>query len=249
MRKRAEHVKPSISRIPGARRLWGALLPARLSVLKWIYGEAYHEDVFGRMWRENSWGDAESRSGTGSNLMQTAFLRDALPKLLQDLRVRFLLDIPCGDFRWMKEVHLPRGLVYVGADIIEQIVTTDNDKYADNTISFLKRDILRDALPKADLVLCRDCLVHFSFADIFGAICNLKRSGSKYLLVTHFADDRQNSDIITGQWRPLNLTRAPFKFPPPRRVIDERCTEAEGRYRDKELALWRLEDLPCPSNS
>lgn len=249
MRERAEHVKASIRRIPGGRRLWRALRAARLSVLKWMYGDRYYEHAFGRMWRDNCWDDAESRSGTGSNLEQTAFLRDALPDLLRDLRVGYLLDIPCGDFHWMKEVHLPRGLVYLGGDIVEEIIRTDNDKYANNTISFRKLDILRDALPRVDLVLCRDCFVHFSFTDIFRAMCNLKRSGSTYLLVTHFSDDRQNSDIITGRWRPLNLTRPPFNFPPPLRVIDERCTEAEGRYRDKELALWRLEDLPWPSNS
>jgi hypothetical protein len=66
----------------------------------------------------------------------------------------------------------------------------------------------------------------------------------KYLLTTHYASDRANDDICTGRWRPLNLTRPPFNFPPPLFVIDEECTEADGRYKDKRLALWRLEDLP-----
>lgn len=248
IREIAEPCRPIIGRILGAlRRLrMLRLMPktTRLLLLKRRYGDKYHEAIFSKIWEDNSWGDVESKSGSGSNLSQTAFIRDELPKLLGDLDVRRLLDIPCGDFRWMQEVHLSAGLEYFGGDIVDKMIKYNSDHYGNNTLSFLRLDILRDALPRVDLVLCRDCFVHFSISDICQAIRNLKRSGSTYLLVTHFTGDRQNRDIITGQWRPISLTRPPFNFPRPLRVIDERCTEAKGRYQDKCLALWRLEDLP-----
>jgi hypothetical protein len=95
-----------------------------------------------------------------------------------------------------------------------------------------------------DLVLCRDCLVHLSFANIHHAIANLKRSGTCWLLTTTFPDASANRDIDDGDWRVLNLQYAPFLFPAPLAVINEGCTEAGGDYADKSLALWRVGDLP-----
>jgi len=44
---------------------------------------------------------------------------------------------------------------------------------------------------------------------------NIRRSGSAYLLVTTFPDRKENVDIITGNWRPLNMEKPPFNFPRP----------------------------------
>ena len=109
--------------------------------------------------------------------------------------------------------------------------------------AFVRMDLLGDALRRVDLVFCRDCLVHHSSADVRRALRNIVASGSRYLLTSHFADRRKNAEILTGEWRPLNLTRAPFGLPPPDRVILEGCTEEGGRYADKALALWRVEDV------
>jgi len=237
-------LRSTLRRIPGARRLTHTLYSPLLMILRSVYGDAYRQVVFRAIWISNLWGDADTRSGTGSNLRETAVLRKRFASLLEHLAVRRVLDVPCGDFHWMKEVQFPAGLEYEGGDIVEQIVDRNHRQYGGETRLFRTMDLLRDPLPAADLILCRDCLVHFSFVDIFAAVGNLKRSGSKYLLTTHYANDRTNDDIRTGRWRPLNLTRPPFNFPPPLFVIDEESTEADGRYKDKHLALWRLEDLP-----
>jgi SAM-dependent methyltransferase len=235
---------PIIKQIPGVPRLWRALRTVRLFTLKRMHADRYHEVVFTKIWKSNSWGDAASKSGSGSNLDQTAVIRRELTDLLGNLAVRRFLDIPCGDFHWMKEVRFPSGLVYLGGDIVEEVIRQNNDRYRDNRVSFSKLNILLDQLPKVDLVLCRDCLVHFSSSDVFKALYNLKRSGSTYLLVTHFDADRENLDILTGEWRAINFTKPPFNFPPPLRVINEHCTEFGEQYLDKCLALWRLEDVP-----
>jgi hypothetical protein len=64
------------------------------------------------------------------------------------------------------------------------------------------------------------------------------------LLTTTFPEHDQNSDIVDGDWRLLNLQRAPFLFPGPLRLINERCTEADGAYDDKSLGLWRIDSIP-----
>lgn len=224
-------------------RLWISHQAMKLHLRAAIQGRDYEDVLFTDIFEENKWIDKESRSGTGSNLRQTAVIRRALTKLLEDMKISRLLDVPCGDFLWMKEVSLPSGLVYTGGDIVQALVDQNSSRYSSDRVSFRKLNLLSDPLPKADLVLCRDCLVHFSFADCFKALHNIKRSGSTYLLATHFAGDRTNHDIRTGEWRPISLTKPPFCFPAPVQVISEECTEASGRFADKSLGLWKLSEL------
>jgi hypothetical protein len=169
--------------------------------------------VFNEIYRENSWGDEESRSGYGSNLEQTEAVRAALPILLKEYECESLLDIPCGDFYWMSQVEL--GVRYLGADIVEDLVERNRQLYASEQREFLHLDLVEQPLPRADVVLCRDCLVHLAFSDIFGSLRNIKASGSKYLLTTTFVDRDSNEYIPTGGWRPINLERPPFSFPAP----------------------------------
>ena len=108
-----------------------------------------------------------------------------------------------------------------------------------NADRFRVLDITSDELPKADLVLVRDCLVHLSFDDIRKAIENLKRSGSKWLLATTFPG-RSPHDIKAGQWRPIDMTCKEIGMPNPISVFAENCTEGDGAFKDKSLGLWKF---------
>lgn len=109
---------------------------------------------------------------------------------------------------------------------------------------FLVADITRDPLPGCDVILCRDCLVHLSFQNIARAIARFRASGAQFLLMTTFPEWEDNGDCEDGDWRALNMTKAPFHWPPPRELIDERCDEGGDGWRDKSLGLWRLDELP-----
>jgi SAM-dependent methyltransferase len=201
------------------------------------------EQRFARIYQTNLWFDAESRSGTGSSLESTARLRDSLPPLLRSLKARRLLDVPCGDFNWMHHVDLS-GIDYTGGDIVDAMIEANRKRYASATRKFMRLDLTSGPLPTADVILCRDGLVHFSFDNIIAAFRTMKASGAKYLLMTTFLDWEVNTDIVDGDWRPLNLTQPPFLLPPPQNVILEDCTEEGGAYADKALGLWRVSDLP-----
>jgi len=142
----------------------------------------------------------------------------------------------------MKFVDLGQ-IEYLGADIVAPLIEQNNKKYARAKRQFKQLDLLKDNLPKADLIVCRDALVHFSFNDIALALKNMQRSQSTYLLTTTFTNREANTDIVTGHWRPLNLRVAPFNLPPPLLIIDENCQELTGQFQDKSLALWRLADI------
>jgi hypothetical protein len=201
------------------------------------------EDIFTEYYHNNSWGDPNSKSGSGSNLEQTAELRKALPQLFSKYSINSILDAPCGDFFWFSKIELGDNIFYTGADIVAEIARENTRKYANPRTKFIQLDLTKDSLPKSDIIIIRDCLVHLSFKDITAVINGVKSSGSKYLLTTHFFNREDNHDIATGDWRPLNLARKPFNFPDPIELVIEDCTEGNGAFSDKSMALWKISDL------
>jgi 2-polyprenyl-3-methyl-5-hydroxy-6-metoxy-1,4-benzoquinol methylase len=200
------------------------------------------DDVFTKIFKDNLWGDSESVSGPGATLLQTAVLRQKLPALIKKIKAKSLLDAPCGDFNWMKSLALEIN-EYLGVDIVQDLIVKNQTNYGGPLRKFLKLDITQQDLPQADLILCRDCLTHFSFEDAFSAIHHFKKSNSKFILTTTFTQRHDNQQITTGDWRPLNLQLPPFHFPEPLEFINESCTEGSGFYSDKCLGLWRLKDI------
>jgi hypothetical protein len=186
----------------------------------------------------NLWGCDESVSGVGSTMSETANLRAGIPPLLAEIGACSVLDIPCGDFGWLNSVDL--GVPYTGADIVEALVEANRQRYSRAGRRFLRLDLTADPLPTADVVLCRDCLVHLSYANIERAIANIRASGARWLLTTTFVRLTENREIEDGDWRPLNFELPPFGFAPPERALIESCVEAGGAYDDKALGLWRL---------
>ncbi len=200
------------------------------------------EEVFRDIHQRHHWAGSASPSGAGAAEEQTIRLCAELPALVKELDVRTLLDLPCGDYSWMATVQLPVEH-YIGGDLLPELIAPLQQCHGDYRRRFVVLDLTRDPLPAADLLLCRDCLVHLSHADIRLALRNVVRSGIPYLLTTTFLDGAENEDIVTGDWRVLDLRRPPFSFPPPLRTLNEGCTEGGGRFADKSLGLWRVKDL------
>lgn len=201
------------------------------------------EEIFTKYHLENFWNDSESVSGSGSNRANTAKLVSELRPMMDKFQVGSVLDIPCGDFQWMKTVNLD-GITYLGGDVVQKIVDQLTNNHGTPQIAFRHLDLLQGELPKMDLIICRDCLVHFSFDDIRRAIKAIRQSGAKYLATTHFPGAKKNHDIVTGDWRRLNFNEPPFNWPQFDDCILEDSTEGGGDYADKTLAFWRLDRLP-----
>lgn len=195
---------------------------------------------FQRIHDTNLWGAQASVSGLGSEFDATAALRAELPALLRRLAVTSLLDAPCGDAGWILRADL--GVRIIGVDIVPELIGALRERVARGDIEgdYRLADITHDRLPRCDAILCRDCLVHLSFANIERAVGNFRRSGAAWLITTTFPDWRQNLDCEDGDWRALNFERAPFAWSAPVELINENCLEAGGGWRDKSLGVWRL---------
>lgn len=201
------------------------------------------QERFERIYETNLWSDPESRSGAGSSLDSTRVLRAELPKALRELGTRVLLDVPCGDFTWMEQVDLS-GIEYIGGDIVPSIIERNRRLHASKGRRFTELDLTRDALPDADVLLCRDALVHLSYANIRAVLANVAGSKIRFLLTTSFPGRGGNYDIADGDWRTLDFQAPPFSFPAPRLTIVEECEEEGGSYADKSLLAWQVDELP-----
>jgi hypothetical protein len=215
-----------------------------------LTGEALHErlravlpalplaDRFVLLHRLGVYHHPESFSGAASTHDETRRLRDALPALIRSEGVRRLLDVPCGDFHWMSTLEL--GVDYTGVDVVPELVERNRRLYERPGRRFLCLDATRDALPAADLVLCRDLLIHLSLADIDALLRNFVKSGARRLLTSHFADRTENVDVLSGDFHTVNLCHAPFHLPPPRLVILEGSALSGGAFPDRAMALWEM---------
>jgi glycosyltransferase involved in cell wall biosynthesis len=201
------------------------------------------KDVFTQADKSEIGDYPESRSSEGSIMAAAKILREHLPRLVRRFKIEKCLALPCGDYNWMKDVEL--GLKqYIGGDIFREYADSNAPQSGNSNTNLLQLDLIRHSLPKADMILCRDYLIHLSFDDIDTMLKNLHRSGIKYLLTSTYPDQAFNHDIATGQFRPVNLQAKPFNFSDPLWIVNEESTDTEGGFADKSLALWLIADLP-----
>lgn len=197
------------------------------------------ENVFTTIYQENFWRSEESVSGPGSTIEFTKNIVEQIPRIISDLGLKRILDAPCGDYNWFRLIERDNDVSYIGGDIVEGLVISNQERYGNDNTRFIHLDITNEALPKADLWLCRDCLSHLSNDDIFKVIHNFMNSDITYLLTSSHPKTKKNTNILTGQFRQLNLELPPFNFCKPLLSVDDWI---EG-YPFRQLALWEKRQL------
>ena len=141
-----------------------------------------------------------------------------------------------ADWNWMSQVELPVEK-YIGGDLVPDVVAANQARFGNAHVEFRAFDLCADPLPPADLLLCRDALVHFSLADTWDAIDNILNAEIRLLATTTFPETSENIDIETGiHWRPLNLEAPPFSFPPCLGSLREGSSE-------RQLSIWLVSDI------
>jgi hypothetical protein len=185
-------------------------------------------------------GGAETVSGKGSTLAFTAQLRPALEAILRRLSAKVFLDAPCGDFNWMSKVNL-QDIKYIGVDIIDSLVAENQRRYGGPDREFCAADISSDPLPKADLMLCRDCTFHLPIAFVWRILENFGRSGIPYLLTTQI-NNNGNADMPKpGGYQSRNFLLDPFLLsrPKPENWLVDDPRGKGNRY----LCLWSSHEI------
>lgn len=201
-------------------------------------------DIFKSIYEKNSWRNTESSSGNGSTLSYTENLRKELPILINKFEITSMLDAPCGDFNWMKEV-LPRlNVDYIGGDIVESLIYNLNKLHSNSTTQFSILDITKDKLPTTDLMICRDCLFHLEPILVKNFFKNFVSSDIKYLLTTTHVNENNNFQNVkkmkTGEYHKIDLFSEPYNLP---RTVLYRIDDYISGWPKREMILFKRSDL------
>lgn len=143
-------------------------------------------------------------SGVGSTIQATRRVRALLNRLILNHRVQSLVNVPCGDGRWIAPIA---GRVdYLGLDLVPEVVERS---HGDCRVL----DLVTEVPPAADVILCRDLLQHLTTDEALACVRNLQAAAPQLLLITSH-DVPRNRDLMprADGWgfRPLNLTLPPF---------------------------------------
>lgn len=184
----------------------------------------------------------DSYSGRGSCIYTTEDVRKHLPIILEQFKIKSIVDAPCGDWNWMKLIELS-GIKYKGYDIVDEVLDNNIKTYRKEDVNFFWKDLLsEDFDDKVDLIICRDFLFHISNESVLNMLEKFKKSGSKYLLSTSFEKTTVNTDINTSDndngFRAINLMKDPFNIKNHVYSFLETHPDNAGRG----MYLWKLND-------
>ena len=201
---------------------------------------------FELIYKFNYWGDKSSLSGTGSSIKKTENIRRELKKILIDYKIKSILDVPCGDFVWMKNfLNIENSPKYIGGDIVQDLINILKEKNKKKNVDFLFINITNSNLPKADILVCRDCFIHFSNDNIKKSLNNFLKSGIKYILVSDsvISDNFRNYDINTGEFRKLDLTSEPFNLPKDNLYSFKDVFNDKQNCFETKMTLWHRDQI------
>jgi SAM-dependent methyltransferase len=196
--------------------------------------------VFSQIYANGAWvmrENQDSLSGVGSVREATGEMAPQLSAFLREVGCRRLVDVGCGDFNWMRTVA--GDFEYLGIDVVPQVIEANKAQYAHLRRRFICLDATSSPIESGDVALCREVLFHLSFRDGRKLMHNIKAAGFKHVLFTTDSAVWFNSDIRTGDFRRINLTRAPYGLPvPERQLTDDKVSVGRA------LAVWPGAALP-----
>jgi hypothetical protein len=105
----------------------------------------------------------------------------------------------CGDFNIGQHL-VPYTKKYIASDIVDALIEQNKKRFKASHLQFLCLDIVKDPIPKADVVILRQVLQHLSNAEI--SIILKKLSQYNFLILTEHIPTHAfvpNKDKIASQ--------------------------------------------------
>ncbi len=209
---------------------------------KFLSKKLLNKIIFNSIYKSNYWNKSkefdykkQSYSGPGSipNSTQTNNLLNELKSFFLNKNIKKILDAPCGDCAWIKEIF-NLDIEYTGIDIVEDLIKKNQNNYKNNkNIKFYCEDLTEfDKFNNYDFILLRDFFIHLPLHTISKILINLKKSNCKYFAFNNYESIKVNKEISTGQHRKINIIKKPFDFNNPDFKILEIKNE---NFPDKEI--------------
>ncbi len=185
-----------------------------------------------------------SLSGGGSNDISTHNIKKSLSEFIKYNNIKSIIDIPCGDWKWMSEFDLS-DLEYFGYDIFDDLILDNQRKYTKKNITFDVKNLVNEKLPKSDLIIIRDLLVHLDHTDIIKCLTNLDDSDFKFIGITNYPKIISHKNRLFGdylrlgdKWRPINFSIHPYSLPSPDFNLSD-TNDLSEIDKNKYISIWK----------
>ncbi|MDA1246240.1 MAG: class I SAM-dependent methyltransferase [Cyanobacteria bacterium] len=180
-------------------------------------------DIFDKIYENSYWGNG---SGGGSSPEATQPYKIFLEGFIRQHNIKSIIDLGCGDWQFSQFLDFGSA-TYIGIDASNNVIAKNKKSFARPGVSFTNLPKNINELPSADLLVCKDVLMHLSTKEVKDILSILPRF--KYALITNdipcvsifgrillklrslFAPV-VNKEIKTGDYRPLDPTKYPFNF-------------------------------------
>jgi hypothetical protein len=170
------------------------------------------KEQFVHTYKKNKWGGI-SKSGPGSSLELTVHIRKYLIELMKKHNIKNIFDCSCGDWYWMKEIKdsLP---IYLGNDIVDELVNNNNHLYRNEKISFISGDMLstlKSLEDKSfDFIICRHTFEHLPTDYNVSVVNEIYRVGKMALITSNKNVGNSEVDFNGVLARGINLNSEPY---------------------------------------
>ena len=186
------------------------------------------KEVFKKIYLKKLWSPDEVKktyefySGIGSHYEEfTETYINEIKKFLLTFQTKpSVVDLGCGDFSIGSKLRKYCDK-YIAADIFDELINSNKDKYKNLDVDFRTLDITKDQLPNGEICFLRQVLQHLSNESIQNFL-NLISGKYKYLIITEHLPEGQtfipNIDIATGPYiriiknSGVELTEDPFNL-------------------------------------
>lgn len=167
----------------------------------------------------------ETPCGRGSTIEYAENVARCIPVLIRGLEIETVNNIGAGDLKWFDhydvEYHSGPGVTFSHFDVVSR---DERVHHRDITAPDCK-------LPKCDLTICRDVLIHLTDEEICTAISNIRRTSLFALFSTH--DAGHNEDLRGRNFRRINLELEPWSMGPTLGKIMEKTTGVS-------MGIWEM---------
>ncbi len=124
----------------------------------------------------------------------------------------------CGDWKFSRYINWGKA-IYKGFDVVQSVVNSNKKQFENDQINFYLYSGNPLSLPRADLLIAKDVLQHWSNSNVKKMLPALK--SYKYFLIINCTNPQGatlNTDVQDGDFRYLDLRLQPF------------CLQAEKIY-------------------
>mmetsp|Transcript_6225 Transcript_6225/g.17371 ORF Transcript_6225/g.17371 Transcript_6225/m.17371 type:complete len:323 (-) Transcript_6225:129-1097(-) len=183
--------------------------------------------AFSRIYAEKEWlarPNAQALSGLGSSEEATGAFREYLETFLKERHFASVVDAGCGHWPsgYQRCMHW-QNVHYTGIDVVDDVLA-ENKAYFDDrrradhgfaSTSFQRGDLCEE-LPRADLLLVKDVLMHLPNQAVHAFLeSNVNSSAPRFRAVLVVQNDmpmpvRRSINIEPGQLMSFDISQPPF---------------------------------------